>query len=196
MAALKGKRVAVESGALGAYVISRALEIHGMKLDDIEVKHLEVSAHEAAYRNREVDAAVTFEPVRTQLLNEGAHEIFSSREMPGEIVDVLVVHNSLLEHQQRLMSLIDSWFTALEHLKNQPQNATSIIAQRMKITPAEALNSFEGLQLPSRRENRKLLTADGPLSTTVKRLSDTMRTNGLLRGESSAAALIHDGVIN
>ncbi len=196
MATLKGKRVAVESSALGAYVISRALELHGMKLDDIEVKHLEVSAHEAAYRSGEVDAAVTFDPVRTQLLKLGAHEIFNSREMPGEIVDVVVVHNSLLEQPTKVRALLDGWFAALDHLKNQPQSAAAIIAKRLKITPNEVLGSYEGLHLPSRQESRRLLTRDGPLYTTVQRLSATMRHNGLLRGEISAATLIHDGEIN
>ncbi len=196
MTALKGKRVAVESSALGGYVIARALELHGMSLNDIEIRHLEVSAHQAAYSSGKVDAAVTFEPVRTQLLNLGAHEIFTSKEVPGEIVDVLVVHNSLLQQTKRLKALIDGWFTALDHLKSQPQSAAAIIASRHKITAAEVLGSFEGLQLPDRRENQRLLAGDGPLFTTVQRLSDSMQENGLLRGEISASALIHDGMVN
>lgn len=196
MAALKGKRVAVESSALGAYVISRALEIHNLKLAEIKIKHLEVSAHEAAYRNGEIDAAVTFEPVRTQLIKQGAHEIFTSREMPGEIVDVVVVHNSLLEQPQRLKNLMDGWFGALDYLKNQPQSAAGIIARRLKISPQEVPGSFDGLQLPSREENQRLLAEGGALYTTVKRLSATMQQNGLLRGESSASALIYAGIVN
>ncbi len=196
MAGLKGKRVAVESSALGAFVVSRALEIHGMSLEDIEVRHLEVSAHEPAYRKGEVDAAVTFEPVRTQLLAQGAHEIFNSREMPGEIVDVLVVHNTLLQQPNRLKALLDGWFAALDHLNSQPEGAASIIAQRLQITPDEVLRSYRGLQLPSREENRQLLAPNGPLFTTVQRLSATMRQGGLLHTESSAAQLIHDGVVN
>lgn len=196
IAALKGKRVGVESSALGAYVIARALEIHGMSLTDIEVRHLEVSVHEAAYRNGEIDAAVTFEPVRTQLLSLGAHEIFNSREMPGEIVDVLVVHRSLLERPTRLVGLMDGWFAALDYLKKQPQSAAAIIARRLNISPAEALGSYARLQLPSRLENQQLLAAQGQLYTTLERLSATMRQNGLLRGESPTAPLLYDAIVN
>ena len=193
---LKGKRVAVESGALGAYVISRALEIHGLQLNDINVKHMEVSAHESAYRNGEVDAAVTFEPVRTQLLNQGAHEIFSSREMPGEIVDVLVVHNDMLEQQKtRLKKLLNGWFKAVNALQQNPDSSALIISQRLKITPAEVILSYEGLKLPSLEENRKLLAPTGPLHNTIDRLSATMQQHGLLRSTSSAQTLIHEGII-
>lgn len=196
MSALKGKRIAVESGALGAYVISRALEIHGMQLADIDVKHLEVSAHEAAYRNDEVDAAVTFEPVRTQLLNQGAHEIFSSREMPGEIVDVLVVHNDLLEQQKtRLNKLLSGWFKALDELQQNPDSSALILSQRLKVTPAEVLLGYEGLKLPSQEENRKLLAPTGSLHNTIERLSATMQQHGLLRDSSSSTTLIHEGII-
>jgi len=34
---LKGKRVAVEGGALGAYVLSRALALNEMKASDVKV---------------------------------------------------------------------------------------------------------------------------------------------------------------
>ncbi len=196
MNALKGKRIAVESGALGAYVISRALEIHGMQLADIHVVHLEVSAHETAYRNGEVDAAVTFEPVRTQLLNQGAREIFSSREMPGEIVDVLVVHNDLLLKQKsRLQQLITAWYKAVDELQQKPDSSALIISQRLKVTPAEVLLGYEGLKLPSLEENSKLLAPTGLLHNTIKRLSATMQQHGLLRDSSSAQTLIHEGMI-
>jgi NitT/TauT family transport system substrate-binding protein len=193
MSGLKGRRVAVESGALGAYVISRALEIHGLTLADIEVKHLEVSAHEDAYRDGVVDAAVTFEPVRTQLLNQGAHELFSSREMPGEIVDVLVVHSRMLEQQpQRLRALIAGWFATLAELQQQPGSSAALIAQRLRVTPAEVIAGYQGLELPSREENRQLLSSRGPLHTTIERLSATMQKNGLLRSTSAPATLLVD----
>lgn len=196
-AELKGKRVAVESAALGAYVISRALEIHGMSLADIEIAHLAVSAHAEAYRNGLVDAVVTFEPVRTQLLNMGAHEIFSSSEIPGEIVDVIVVHNTLLEQQPgRLRTLLNGWFGALEQLQQQPERTAALIAQRLNISPGEVLASYVGLELPSREENRSLLASDGTLQATLNRLSTMMVNSGLLRQQESATTLITDRMVN
>ena len=38
---LKGKSVAVESSALGAFVLSRALALNGMQASDVNVVHLE-----------------------------------------------------------------------------------------------------------------------------------------------------------
>jgi len=181
--ALKGKRIAVESGALGAYMITRALEVNGMNLDDVTIVHLDVDAHEEAYINGRVDAAVTFEPTRTRLLSKGAHEIFSSREIPGEIVDVLVVHKDLvsLDNRENAKKLVKGWFKALAYLRNNHQSASEIIARRLKISPSEAIASFDGLQLPTIEENQQMLGGNKPgLNKVLEGLHNTMLKHGLL----------------
>src|SRR6202158_260598 len=44
---LRGKRVAVESNALGAFVLSRALALNGMQASDVSIVHLETNEHPA-----------------------------------------------------------------------------------------------------------------------------------------------------
>jgi len=94
---LRGKRVAVESGALGAFVLSRALAINGMQASDVNIMHLESNKHPAAFKQGQVDGAVTFDPYRTQMLEAGAHALFDSTQIPGEIVDLLAVRASAIE---------------------------------------------------------------------------------------------------
>ncbi len=181
MADLKGRRVAVESGALGAYLISRALEINGMTIGDIAIVPLEVSAHEEAFLAGEVDAAVTFDPVRTRLLADGGHEIFSSRQLPGEIIDVLVVHRRCLdEYRPQLRALVAGWFDALGVLAEQPQRAAGIIGRRLKLPGAEVLSSYKGLRLPSRQENLQLLGRQATIATAIDRLAKVMVAHQLL----------------
>jgi len=85
---LQGKSVAVESGALGAFVLSRALALSGMQPSDVNVVHLESNEHPGAFEKGQVDAAVTFDPYRAQLLAAGAKTLFDSTQIPGEIVDL------------------------------------------------------------------------------------------------------------
>ena len=61
---LKGKSVAVESGALGAFVLSRALTLNGMQASDVNVVHLESNEQPKAFEKGTVDGAVTFDPYR------------------------------------------------------------------------------------------------------------------------------------
>lgn len=57
---------------------------------------LEVDEHEGAFGSGKVDAVVTFEPVRSRLLARGAVQIFDRRQIPGEIIHVLVMRTDAM----------------------------------------------------------------------------------------------------
>jgi len=193
---LIGKRVGVESGALGAYMISRALEINDIKFDQIEIVNLEVSEHEAAYKDNKVDALVTFEPTRTKLLAMGATELFTSREIPQEIVDVIVVHNDYLEkNRDKAKELINGWFKAIQYLQDQPKNALEIMSKRMQLSSEELLASYAGIHLPDRHENLALLSGESPeLHSTVHRLQHTMISHQLLETTEMSTSLFDPSI--
>jgi NitT/TauT family transport system substrate-binding protein len=179
---LRGKRVGLESNALGAFVITRALELNGLDSKDIEIVPLDVNTHESAYLDNRVDAVVTFEPVRTKLLNAGAKEIFSSLEIPNEIVDVLVVHEDYIEKSpQVIRHLVEDWFEALAFMEKDMNNAAHILAQRLKVRPEEVIASFDGLHIPSRQESKELLGGPSPkLKDTLKHLQRILVANALI----------------
>ncbi len=197
MADLHGKRIGVESSALGAFMLTRALQSHGLTLDDVLVKHMDVNAQESAFHAAEIDAMVTYEPMRTRLLQAGARELFSSREIPGEIVDVLVVHQSVLDDRaDELKRLVDIWFDSLDYLEQQPEEAARIIAQRLKITPEQVRASYDGLVLPSRVENQQLLGGPQPvLRTTIQRLNQVLVDARLLTHPASGSDLIDGSLV-
>ncbi len=162
---LKGRRVGVESSALGAYVLARALEIHNVPFQDVELVHLTVDASEQAFQKGTIDAVVSFEPYRSRLKREGAVEIFSSREMPNEIVDILVVRSEFADQNaENISTFIKSWFKAVRYIKEQPLKASILIGKRLSLTPEEARRSFEGLILPDGPMNANLLSKGTPIS--------------------------------
>lgn len=175
------KRVGVESSALGAYVLSRALEIAGLDYEDVLVVPLEVNEHERAFRDGKIDVVVTFEPVRTKLLESGANLLFDSRQIPNEIVDVLVVEGQFLEkHPDRVGDLTRAWFQALNYFAANPKDGATRMGRRLSLSPEEILRGFEGLELPSQDENRRLLAGEIALSKTARRLADQMLKHDLL----------------
>src|SRR5690242_16226698 len=112
---LKGKSVAVESSALGAFVLSRALALNGMQASDVNVVHLESNEQPEAFEKGQVDGAVTFDPYRGQFLRAGARTLFDSSQIPGEIVDLLAVRASVIEKQPNAVeALLSGWFSALD----------------------------------------------------------------------------------
>ena len=176
LADLKGRRVGVETTALGAYVLGRALERGGLSSDDVQVVPVPLLEHESAFKSGAVDAIVTFEPHRSRLLASGARKLFDSSQIPGEIVDVLLTRKNLADSQRRdLDALISGWFRALDYLQKKPSDAAARMAVREAVTPEEFLASLQGLKLPDREANLRLLGgSSGNLTATMRQLSATM----------------------
>jgi NitT/TauT family transport system substrate-binding protein len=180
---LQGKRVAVESGALGAFVLSRALALSGMEASDVEIVHLESNEQPAAFEKGEVDGAVTFDPYRTQLLAAGASSLFDSTRIPGEIVDLVAVRSTALDHSPKaIQALLRGWFLALDYLHREPQEASRRMGVRQQTSGPQFLQALSGLHIPSREENLAMLDGPAPgLVSTGGQLMALMLETKLLR---------------
>jgi NitT/TauT family transport system substrate-binding protein len=180
---MKGRRVGVEDTATGAYLLSRALETSGLQRADVAIVPLQVNEHERAFKEGRVDAVVTFEPARSKMRAAGARELFNSSQIPGEIMDVLVVRGDLAERNRRAIdTLLRGWFRAVDYLGQHPREAASVIAKRMKINPDQVLVSYQGLRLPSQADNRALLAGRSPqLIPVVQSLAAVMTDQKLLQ---------------
>lgn len=191
MAGLKGKRIGVESNALGAYVIARALEKSGIDSKSVTIVNVDINEQEKAFKTGKVDAVVTFDPVRSKLLARGGKLLFDSRQLPGEIVDVLVVRNEYLEkNPQVIRYLLNSWYKTLEYIKQSPGEAAKVLKSRMKLSVDETLSAYEGLILPGREMNRKMLGGATPtLRIPAGKLAVLMLNKGLLRGKVDPSVL-------
>jgi NitT/TauT family transport system substrate-binding protein len=180
---LRGKPVAVEGGALGAFVLSRALALNGMQPSDVEVVHVESNEQPGAFEKGQVDGAVTFDPYRGQLLRAGAITLFDSTQIPGEIVDLVAVRASVLERQPNAVrELLSGWFRALEYMKLDPRDAARRMGIRQQTSGEQFLAALQGLRIPSRDENLQMLGGAAPeLARTGRRLMALMLESKLLR---------------
>ena len=188
---LKGRRIGVETTALGAYMLARALARAGMTAHDVTVVPMPLDEHEAAFRQDRVDAVVTFEPSRSRLLAAGAVPVFDSSQIPGEIVDVLLTRAEKMDAaRQPLTALVRGWFKALDYLRQNPADAARRMALRQQLTPEALVGSLQLLKFPDREANLRLLGAStNNLATTLRQLSAIMREHKLLERPFDPAAL-------
>jgi NitT/TauT family transport system substrate-binding protein len=195
---LKGKPVAVESGALGAFVLSRALALNGMQASDVNVIHLESNEQPSAFEKGQVDGAVTFDPYRMQLLRAGATTLFDSTQIPGEIVDLVAVRASVLEKQPKaIQTLLVGWFNAIDYLKREPKDAARRMGIRQQTTGEQFSEALKGLHIPSREENLKMLGGPTPeLAVTGRRLMNLMLEAKLLRAGVEIEGVLAPGPLS
>ncbi len=192
---LKGRRVGIESGTLGRWVLTRALQTAGLSMADVMLVSVDVSGHEAAFGSGAVDAVVTYEPMRSRLVARGGRDIFNSSQMPGEIVDVLLVTESAVaQRKAALRHLSAAWFDAVDYLRSRPDDAASRVAPREGLTPAGYLLALQGTKLLGRMENADWLSGQPPrLDAHIRSLAEAMARAGLASTPPSISHQVSTG---
>lgn len=197
MQALKGKRVGYEATALGAYILSRALELNGMNVSDITPISVPINEHERAFHERRVEAIVTFEPMSGRLMEKKANRLFDSTKIPGEVLDVLVSRKAFLDnHLHESMEITRGWYRALKHLSTNPADAYRRMEPRMGVSKTEIQKSFELMELVALEDNKYLFTGQNPLLLSrITSVGSIMLNNKLLRRTPDAALIVDGRVI-
>ena len=199
--ALRGKRIAFEESALGSYELERVLEIGGLAQDDIvAVSRLPEEAEQDFHRGT-VDGVITYEPGLGRLLrDQGARVLFSSRDIPGEILDVMAMRRSVLDaRSDEVRRVLRAWFRAVAYMNKRPQEAAAEMARRQHVTVEEFLQGLQGARIPGLEENRELLGSSrtrGRVHDTAARLAEFLVRRGLTKKAASGAELIRPGLMD
>lgn len=174
---LRGKTIAVESSAVGAYTLKRALELNAMDFNDVKIVSTNTMEQAERFASGEIVAAVTFDPYRTQLLRSGKKEIFNSTMIPNEIVDVLVVRKDYSEkYPETIRHLIKAWFRTLKYQKNNPVKSAEYSLKRYNTTSSDYISSLKLLKFASKEENLVLLdSSKSPLLDQQVKITDVLK---------------------
>lgn len=179
---LRGRSIAVERTTVGALMLQRLLQAGGLQPHEVQVRNLEASQHLAALRNGLVDAVVTFEPLAGSLQAEGLRPVFDSSDMPGDIVDVLVVRAETLSvRRKQVEAAVLGWRRGLRALESDPQASAALLAPGVDLTPVDYLTTLKGLRF-YRDEEALGLLAGRPrsLGQQSEGLAVTLGSMGLL----------------
>lgn len=158
---LKGKKVAYEEGTVGDVLINYALQQDGLTFEDIQPVFMPASNAGAALIAGQVDAAVTYEPYISAVLNDkqDLHLLYTAAERPGIIADVLVVSTKFLEENpSAVRALLRVWDEGVAYYKSNPEDAKSIIAKGMGSNYEELKSAFDGIDLYDLADNRQILS--------------------------------------
>jgi NitT/TauT family transport system substrate-binding protein len=192
---LRGKKVGVEINALGVYLLTRALACAGLRREDVEIVPVESDQHLAAFQQGRIDAVVSFEPYRSRLLKIGGKVLFDSGNISGEIQDVLITRETVLETRSgAIRTVLEGWFKARERLLNEPEETARLVTARENVTAPEFLRFLELMELPSLDKNKQMLARNG----TVEHLSamhSKMIQSGLIRGPLEVKNLVDGGFL-
>ncbi len=147
---LKGKKVAYAPLSPSDFLISYALKINGMSDKDISPINMTPEAIPSAMASKAVPAGTTYEPNVSQILgmNGGKqfHVIYSSKEAPGLIADVLVFDEAYIKKNgKEITALIKAYLDGLAYLKSHPKEASEIIGKAIGVSGKEVLEQLTGV---------------------------------------------------
>ena len=195
---LKGRRIGVENTALGAYFLSLALGSAGMTPEQVNIVPLSVDEHASAFHEHAVDAVVTFEPMRTHLLqHDHANQLFDSSRVPGKIVDVLVTRKEYMErYPDELRTLVQGWAKALAYMQTDPEQSMRIMAMREGVSAQEFKEALTGITFTDLAQNRSLLASGGVgFEGNVESMQEYLLQKRLLRTRTDIKALVDASLI-
>ena len=194
---LADKRIGVENTAMGGFFLARAFQASGLSLDQLQIIPLSVGEHEQAYLANRVDGLVTFDPTKSRLIKQGAHEVFNSSQIPGEIVDTLVANDQVIDHYRpALTRLVQGWDQAVRYIQEHSKKAAQAISKRLKVEPKLVLESYEGVKLINAQENYQMMKDPGSsIYKALKELPIFLQKKKLLTSAPETKHLLEPSLV-
>lgn len=132
---LAGKKVSLVKYSVSHYLLSRALDKNNMNDDDVSVINVSDSDIAPAFiANKDQDAVVTWNPLVMEIeKTPGITKIFDSSQIPGEILDMMIVNKATLDANPALAkALCGAWYEVMSIMSSrtpQTDNALTTMAK-------------------------------------------------------------------
>ncbi|MEV7431711.1 ABC transporter substrate-binding protein [Nocardioides sp. NPDC092400] len=176
---LRGGRIGVPFSSTAHYSLLQALTEAGLDpATDVEVVNLDPEKMPGAWQGDQIDAAWVWDPVQTQLLDDGGTRLLSSADTAKAgrpTFDVGTADRGFVAENPAFM---EQWAKAQDHavglVKDDPSTAAESVAAVLGIDPADAEKQFAGLSYLTAQEQVDYLSASFPddLLTTAGFLLD------------------------
>lgn len=189
---IAGSRIGLEPGPLGGHMLRSLLAKAGLTYKDVDMVFVERPDQRKAFSSGEIDLLVTYEPIRSDLIDSGAIEVFTSKEIPGEIVDVFVARAETIEaRQDDFRAFSAAWFKALRDLEQDPFGSAALVAPGLGMTPEDYIAALQGVNMPDLAQNRRMLgPANAEFRSQIGRFIQSIVNNGRPVTETGLAGFL------
>lgn len=183
---LVGQKVGLERTVLSEYLLLRAFETKQVPFDQVRLMHEGPSALVSALSKGKVAAIVTYPPHSNLLREDSRYRVlFSSAQIPGEIVDILAVNPAFAKrHPGMIRALVRTWWAAQALAKAEPISSKALMAKREQVSPAEFVASERGIRYPTSADQAEMLAPTGSVARVLARMAGQMISAGRLSAKT------------
>lgn len=191
---LADQPIALDRSSLSRYVLSRAFESVGLPPPEpSQLRFLPATSWEAALRRGEVQAVVTYPPRSEQLLRaQRLQTLFTSRQLPYEILDVLAVEPELLRlHPDAVLALVQGWQAMREEEGRRPAEVRQAMANHLGLDSGATVALWEGIRYPGPQEQYELLDPrQNNLPPLLEKIRRVLYANGVIPANTPLPATV------
>ena len=149
IADFKGKPVGYNPLSPSDFLLAYALQTNGMSEKDIRPVNMTPEGIPGAMASGSLPVGVTYEPNVSQILGMGNgekyHVVYSSKDAPGLITDVLVFDQSMIDKRpEAIKAMVQGYQAGLDYMQANPDESAKIIAKVLGVTPEEAVEQMQG----------------------------------------------------
>lgn len=107
--ALRGRKIAYEAGTVAVYMLTRFLAKNELTQESVHAVAMDQGRMADAMARGEIDAALTYQPFTGQMLAQpDTRVLFTSREIPGEVIDTISIDGCLVDADPTLVARFQS----------------------------------------------------------------------------------------
>lgn len=154
-----------------------------MRIDPSRVAWTNIDASDVstALIEGRIDVGHTWKPYPAEAMAAGAVPVFTSKETPGLILDVVLTTRATLARKpEALRGFTRAWLEAAGRWQADRPSGDALVVEALGLAP-EAV-SLEGIALYTLADNRRVMAgaAEAPLASLIRRYSDFFIERGSL----------------
>jgi NitT/TauT family transport system substrate-binding protein len=178
---LKGREIKLVQLSVSHYLLTRALENNGMNEQQVRLVNTSDADIAAVFAADPSGAAVTWNPPLLECRNvKGANLVFDSSQIPGEIIDLMVVRSDAPETLK--MALSGAWYETMKLMSGKGNEANEAIQYMAKFsggTEAEFRSQLQTTRMFYDAAEAAKFTAGDQLKKTMEYVRNFCFGHGL-----------------
>lgn len=149
---LDGLRIGTNLGGFGELFVEEFLGSYHSQIEQISLHNIDASQALAALKLNQVDVAHSWEPYVSKATDNGARIVFTSRQTPGLIPDVVLFNaEALAQRPDAVRGFVAAWLEAVDWWQQHPLAAKKLIADELTSDDF----SLRGIKLMTSSDNIK-----------------------------------------
>lgn len=182
LADIEGHKVNLVQFSVSHYFLARALESVGLTERDIETVNTSDADIVSIYPNDDIEAVATWNPQLSAIDElDNSHVVFTSKQIPREILDMMVVNTDTLEANPDFgRALVGAWYEVMEKMEVGDEQALSQMAEGAGTDLAGYRNQLAATHLYTDPVEASSLMRSEDLLTTMQRVAEFSFKHGLL----------------